>query len=71
MIDDRKHTEQVKVMLTERELVDLCRLATAEDRKPAELIRVVLRSFMYGRLRSEPSQDQENARSASGTKGAE
>ena len=33
MVDDRKHTEAVKTWFTERELVDLSRLAAREDRK--------------------------------------
>ena len=50
MVDDRKHTEQVKVMLTERELLDLCRLAAVDDRKPSEMVRVIVRQYMYGRV---------------------
>ena len=49
-LDDAKHTETLKVWLTEREFVDFMRLATLEDRKPSELARVVLRKHMYGIL---------------------
>ena len=48
VIDDSKRTESLKVFLTEREYLDLCRLAAREDRKPGELIRVIARRFMYG-----------------------
>lgn len=49
-LDDCKHTEDVKLHLTERELLDVARLSAAEDRKPAEYIRKVLRDCMYGSL---------------------
>ena len=47
-IDDRKHTEPLKIWLTEREYVDLMRLAAQEDRKASEMARVMVRQFMYG-----------------------
>jgi hypothetical protein len=50
MVDDRKHTEAVKTWFTERELVDLSRLAAREDRKLSELIRVIVRRHMYGHV---------------------
>jgi hypothetical protein len=50
MVDDRKHTEAVKTWFTERELVDLSRLAAREDRKLSELIRVIVRRHMYGNV---------------------
>lgn len=50
MVDDRKHSEAVKVWLTERELLDLSRLASREDRKVSELIRVIVRRHMYGHV---------------------
>lgn len=53
MVDDRKRSEAVKVWLTERELVDLSRLAAREDRKLSELIRVIVRRFMYGTINPE------------------
>lgn len=50
MPDDRKHSEAVKVWLTERELLDLSREAAREDRKLSDLIRVVMRRYMYGHI---------------------
>lgn len=52
-IDDRKHSEAVKVFLTEREYLDLCRQAAREDRKPGELVRVIVRRSMYGTVGAE------------------
>jgi hypothetical protein len=49
-LDDSKHQESVKVSLTEREMVDVCRMSIIDDRKPAEFIRHALRVFMYGRV---------------------
>lgn len=53
MVDDRKHTEAVKAFFTEREFLDLCRQAAREDRKPGELVRVIVRRFMYGSVGAE------------------
>jgi len=50
MLDDNKHTEPVKAFLTEREFRDLCRLAIKDDRKPGEMLRVILRRYMYGNV---------------------
>lgn len=49
-IDDRKHSEPIKAWFTERELVDLTKLAAREDRKLSELIRVIVRRHMYGNI---------------------
>jgi hypothetical protein len=54
MLDDNKHTEAMKVWFTEREFVDLCRLASKDDRKPGEMLRVIVRRAMYGTIGSEP-----------------
>lgn len=63
MLNDSKHTEPLKIWLTERELVDLMRLAAAEDRKPGEMARVALRQFMYGMVlrRVEPFNESNSA----------
>lgn len=53
MLDDRKHSEAVKAFFTEREFIDLCRLAAREDRKPGELVRVQVRRSMYGMMAAE------------------
>lgn len=64
MANDCKRTEQVKINLTERELLDAARIAATEDRTLAEFIRLTLRTSMYGkvsRLSSSPEgtdQDQ-------------
>ena len=50
MLDDNKRTEAVKAFFTEREFVDICRLAGREDRKPGELVRVLVRRAMYGTI---------------------
>lgn len=49
-IDDRKHTEPIKTWFTEREVLDLSKLAAREDRKLSELIRVIVRRHMYGHV---------------------
>ena len=53
MLDDRKHTEAMKVWLTEREFHDLCILAMKDDRKPGEMLRVLVRRSMYGVIGSD------------------
>lgn len=50
MLDDNKKTERVTVWLTEREFVDLSRVAAKDDRKQSEMIRVMVRKSMYGTL---------------------
>ena len=50
MLDDNKHTEAVKMWLTEREFMDLSRMAGHTDRKPSEFARVILRRYMYGNM---------------------
>jgi hypothetical protein len=49
-IDDRKHSEPIKAWFTERELIDLTKLAAREDRKLSEMIRVIVRRHMYGNI---------------------
>lgn len=53
MLDDNKHTEAMKVWFTEREFHDLCVLAMKDDRKPGEMLRVMVRRAMYGTIGSE------------------
>ena len=48
MADDRKRTEQVKLLLTERELLDLSRAAAADDRKISDFAHHILRRHLYG-----------------------
>ena len=53
MLDDNKHSEAMKVWFTEREFHDLCVLAVKDDRKPGEMLRVIVRRSMYGTIGSE------------------
>lgn len=50
MANDTKRTEQVKLNLTERELLDAARIAATEDRTLAEFIRLTLRVALYGKV---------------------
>lgn len=56
MPDDNKHTEAVKAWFTEREFLDLCRMAQRQDRKPGELVRVIVRRCMYGTIGAEAGE---------------
>lgn len=49
-VDDAKRTEEVKLRLTERELLDLTRIASAEDRSLAAMAHAIVRGFLYGRV---------------------
>ena len=53
MVTDGKHTNRVTIWLTDREYMDLCAMADAQDRKSSEMARFGLRSFMYGNMRPE------------------
>jgi hypothetical protein len=50
MLDDNKRTHDVKSWLTEREYFDLCKCADRQDRKPGEMLRVVMRRYLYGHI---------------------
>lgn len=45
---DEKRTEEVKLRLTEREFLDVSRLAAIDDRSTSEFITRLLRVSMYG-----------------------
>ena len=62
MLNDAKHTETLKVWLTEREIVDLMRIAAEQDRKVSEMARVLLRAGMYGILGRRNLDDNEAIR---------
>jgi hypothetical protein len=62
MLDDHKKSERVTIWLTEREFVDLSRLAAKDDRKQSEMARVILRRSMYGTIGSD-TQDGKQANS--------
>lgn len=47
-VRDDKRTEELKLRLTERELLDLSRLAAVDDRSVAEFVVRMLRASMYG-----------------------
>lgn len=49
-IRDDKRTEELKLRLTEREMLDLSRLAVLEERPVAEYVVRLLRWSMYGSL---------------------
>ena len=50
MPDDTKRQHDLKLWLTDREFLDLSRMAEREDRKAGEMGRVILRRFMYGNM---------------------
>lgn len=45
---DSKRINCVKVCFTDREYIDLGRLAAREDRKVADMVRVLVARAMYG-----------------------
>lgn len=48
MLDDRKRTETVKIMMTEKVFHDIGRLCARDDRSPAELIHLIVKKYLYG-----------------------
>lgn len=58
MATDTKHTNAVKLLLTDGELLDLSRLANADNRSASEMVRVILRRYMYGRVGQAPLERQ-------------
>ena len=60
MVDDRKHTEPVRTFFTEREYLDLSRIADREDRKVGEMVRVFVRRSMYGTIGAESQEGQQS-----------
>ncbi|MBZ4211305.1 MAG: hypothetical protein LAD29_09255 [Rhodoferax sp.] len=48
--DDIKRLHEVKVSLTEREYLAMCKLAELEDRKTSDMARVLIRRVMFGIL---------------------
>ena len=63
MPDDNKRVTDIKLWLTDREFIDLCKLAETHDRKPGEMGRVILRRYMYGNV-AQPECDCNRAISA-------
>ena len=56
MPDDNKHTERVTVWFTEREFLDLMRQSERSDRKAGEMVRFIVRRFMYGNVGSDGAE---------------
>ena len=50
MVDDRKRENVVNLRLTDREMLDLSRDASRQDRKVAELVHFIVRSYLYGHV---------------------
>lgn len=59
MANDVKRTEPVKLNLTEREFLDVSRIAALEDRSASEYIRTLLRLSLYGHVARTHSVFQE------------
>lgn len=49
-LESVKRTECIKVCFTEREIVDLNRVAALENRRLADLVWVMVRKNMYGMI---------------------
>lgn len=47
-LDDRKRDEQVKVMLTSRELAELHLVANAQHRKLSDYVHLIIRLHLRG-----------------------
>jgi len=56
MLDDIKRQHPLKLWFTEREYVELCKLADMQDRKNSEAGRVIIRRFMFGNIAALPSE---------------
>ena len=61
-IRDDKRTEELKLRLAEREMLDVARLAAIDERSTSEYIVRLLRASMYGsvvvRLQSQQGPDR-------------
>jgi len=68
-IRDDKRTEEVKLRLTERELLDASRMAAIEERSVAEFITRLLRSSMCGSVAVRLGALQGTLRGAQGRSG--
>ena len=52
--DDIKRLHEVKISLTEREYLALCKTAEMHDRKTSDMGRVLIRERMFGILGAAP-----------------
>ena len=50
MLDDGKRQDVVPLRLTEREFHALTRLAMAQDRKTADMVHFIVRSYLFGNV---------------------
>ena len=56
MLDDNKRSHPLKIWLTEREYIELCKLADAQDRKNSDAGRVIIRRHMFGNIGALPTE---------------
>lgn len=63
-VDDRKRENIVNLRVTDREFLELSRMAAAQDRKLAELVHYIVRAHLYGHVYP-CCPDTEGAQSAS------
>jgi hypothetical protein len=57
--DDIKRLHEVKISLTEREYLALCKTAEMHDRKTSDMGRVLIRERMFGILGAAPCECNE------------
>lgn len=65
-VRDDKRTEELKLRLTERELLDVSRLAAMDERSISEYIVLSLRRSMYGSLATKLQAQQGPDRAGEG-----
>ena len=58
--DDTKRIHEVKISLTEREYMALCKTAEIHDRKTSDMGRVLIRAGMFGILGAAGCECNEN-----------
>ena len=63
---DEKRTEELKLRLTEREFLDVSRLAAIDDRSTAEFVARLLRMSMYGSVQQRLAHTQGTPRAGEG-----
>jgi hypothetical protein len=57
-LESVKRTECIKVCFTEREIVDLNRIAALDNRRLADLVWVMVRKNMYGIVAALPQVEE-------------
>ena len=58
MADSSKRINCIKVCFSDREYIDLGRLSAREDRKLADMVRVLVVRSMYGIVSPAPQEDE-------------